>query len=52
MYNTGAGYSEKRQIMNQSLSYRVYDSMKGIKINIIQVNIPDFALLQHALHDR
>jgi hypothetical protein len=39
MYKNGAGYSEKRQIMNQSLTSRVYDSIKGIKINIVQVSI-------------
>lgn len=43
-YKNGAGYSEKRQIMNQSLTSRVYDSIKGIKINIVQTGtilIPD-----------
>ncbi len=44
MYKNGAGYSEKRQIMNQSLNTRVYDSMKGIKINIVQVIVFKYVL--------
>lgn len=41
MYKNGAGYSERRQIMSQSLSSRTYDTMKGIKINVVQVCIFD-----------
>jgi hypothetical protein len=41
MYKNGAGYSERRQIMSPSFSSRTYDTMNGIKINIVQVRASD-----------
>jgi hypothetical protein len=37
MYNTGAGYTERRALLSQNLTSRLYDSVTGIRINVIQV---------------
>jgi hypothetical protein len=37
MYQTGAGYTERRALLSQNLTSRLYDSVSGIRINVIQV---------------
>jgi hypothetical protein len=37
MYQFGAGYNERRQIMSANTTSRLYDTFNGIRINIVQV---------------
>jgi hypothetical protein len=37
MYQFGSGYNERRQIMSQNTTSRLYDTFNGIRINIVQV---------------
>jgi hypothetical protein len=37
MYNYGAGYTERRAVMGTNTTSRLYDTLTGIRINVIQV---------------
>jgi hypothetical protein len=37
MYQFGSGYNERRQIMSQNTTSRLYDTFNGVRINIVQV---------------
>jgi hypothetical protein len=37
MYKYGAGYTERRTLLSESTTNRLYDTVLGVRINIIQV---------------
>ena len=37
MYKYGASYSERRAVMGTNMTSRLYDTLTGIRINVIQV---------------